>query len=75
MRMGLFDARATRFSPAIEKLLAANSTNEAAGAKPVTMAMDAALPSSFDVAIPFAGSERGLAETLSTILQSAGFAV
>lgn len=101
---GAFDAHATRFSPAIEKLLVANSNIEAAGltfmpipkprerntldivrqiarpkpttpAKPVTMAMDAALPSSFDVAISFAGSERGLAEKLATILQSAGFAV
>ena len=101
---GAFDAHATRFSPAIEKLLAANSTIETAGltfmpipkprerntldivrqiarpkpatpAKPVTMAMDAALPSSFDVAISFAGSERELAEKLATILQSAGFAV
>jgi len=46
-----------------------------APAKPVTMAFDAAMPSNFDVAISFAGTERGLAEQLANILQSAGVAV
>ena len=44
-------------------------------AKPVTMAFDAALPSNFDVAISFAGTERALAEQLAKILHSAGVAV
>jgi hypothetical protein len=99
-----FDAHATRFSPAMQKLLAANATMESAGltfmpipkprerntldivkqiarpkpvapTKPVTMAMDAALPSNFDVAISFAGSERELAEALANKIQAAGFAV
>lgn len=43
--------------------------------KPVTMAFDAALPSNFDVAISFAGSDRALAEQLAKILQAAGIAV
>ena len=43
--------------------------------KPVTMAFDAAMPSNFDVAISFAGSERELAEQLAKILQAAGIAV
>ncbi len=99
-----FDAHASRFSLAIEKLLSVNATMEAAGltfmpigkprdrntvdiarqiarpksappSKPVTMAMDAALPTNFDVAISFAGSERGLAESLANRIQGAGFAV
>jgi hypothetical protein len=44
-------------------------------AKPVTMAFDAAMPSSFDVAISFAGTERELAEQLARILQAAGVTV
>jgi hypothetical protein len=39
------------------------------------MAFDAALPSNFDVAISFAGSERSLAEQLANILQAAGVIV
>ncbi len=37
-----------------------------------TMAFDAALPSSFDVAISFAGTERDLAEKLAQLLRAAG---
>lgn len=44
-------------------------------AEPVTMAMDAPLPTNFDVAISFAGSERSLAESLANKIQDAGFAV
>jgi hypothetical protein len=40
-----------------------------------TMAFDAALPSNFDVAISFAGTERELAENLAEILRAAGIAV
>ena len=40
--------------------------------KPVTMAFDAALPTNFDVAISFAGTERGQAEQLAMRLQAAG---
>ena len=40
-----------------------------------TMAFDAALPSNFDVAISFAGTERELAEKLAEILRAAGIAV
>jgi TIR domain len=101
---GSFDAHAGQFSPAIENLLTANSTMEAAGmgflpiprpaerntvdiikqivrppapkpAKPVTIAFDAALPSNFDVAISFAGTERSLAERLAKALQAAGVIV
>ena len=43
--------------------------------KPVTMAFDAALPTNFDVAISFAGSERPLAKDLADRLQQAGIAV
>jgi Uncharacterized protein containing a TIR (Toll-Interleukin 1-resistance) domain len=43
--------------------------------KPVTMAFDAALPTNFDVAISFAGTERGLAEQLAMRLQAAGITV
>jgi hypothetical protein len=39
------------------------------------MAFDVALPSSFDVAISFAGTERELAEKLAEILREAGIAV
>jgi hypothetical protein len=39
------------------------------------MAFDAPLPTNFDVAISFAGTERGLAEQLATRLQAAGIAV
>lgn len=39
------------------------------------MAMDAPLPTNFDVAISFAGSERSLAESLANKIQDAGFAV
>ena len=39
------------------------------------MAFDAALPSNFDVAISFAGTERELAEKLAEILRAAGIAV
>jgi hypothetical protein len=99
-----FDAHAAQFSPALEKLLTANSIMESVGmsflpiqrpaernaadirkqivrpaptapAKPMTMALDAALPSNFDVAISFAGSERSLAEQLANILQAAGVIV
>jgi hypothetical protein len=44
-------------------------------ARPVTMALDTALPSNFDVAISFAGTERAAAEELARILQAAGIAV
>jgi hypothetical protein len=37
--------------------------------------LDAALPSNFDVAISFAGTERAPAQRLAEILQAAGFAV
>ena len=40
-----------------------------------TMAFDAALPSNFDIAISFAGTERELAEKLAEILRAAGIAV
>jgi hypothetical protein len=40
-----------------------------------TMAFDAALPSSFDVAISFAGTERALAEQLAEKLRAAGITV
>jgi TIR domain len=100
-----FDEHATRFSQAVEGLLAANAAAERAGltflpiarpaerqrndiirqigppieAKPPrkspTMAFDAALPSSFDVAISFAGTERALAEQLAEKLRAAGIAV
>jgi len=40
-----------------------------------TMAFDAALPSNFDVAISFAGTERELAEKLAEILRAAGIVV
>ena len=40
-----------------------------------TMALDAALPSNFDVSISFAGTERELAEKLAEILRAAGIAV
>ncbi len=100
-----FDAHATRFSQAVEALLAANAAAERSGltflpiAKPAerqrndiirqigppieanpslkspTMAFDAALPSSFDVAISFAGTERALAERLAQRLREAGIAV
>jgi hypothetical protein len=43
-------------------------------AKP-TMAFDAALPSNFDVAISFAGTEREVAEKLAEILRAAGITV
>ena len=43
--------------------------------KSPTMAFDAALPSSFDVAISFAGTERTLAEQLAEKLSAAGIAV
>lgn len=43
--------------------------------KPVTMAFDAAMPSAFDVAISFAGTERGLAEQLAKFLRDADVAV
>jgi hypothetical protein len=39
------------------------------------MAFDAALPSNFDVAISFAGTERELAEKLAEILRAAGISV
>jgi hypothetical protein len=39
------------------------------------MAFDAAMPSSFDVAISFAGTERALAEQLAEKLRAAGIAV
>jgi hypothetical protein len=100
-----FDEHVTRFSQAVEGLLAANAAAERAGltflpiakpaerqrnaivrhigppieAKPArkspTMAFDAALPSSFDVAISFAGTERALAERLAQKLREAGIAV
>jgi hypothetical protein len=99
-----FDAHAIQFSSALENLLTANATIEAAGmtflpiqkpverntldivkqivrpkpaapAKPITMAFDAALPSNFDVAISFAGTERELAEQLAKVLQAAGIVV
>ena len=101
---GCFDAHAVQFSPALESLLTANSTMEAAGmsflpiprpaerntvdivkqiaqpaarkpTKPETMAFDAAMPSTFDVAISFAGTERSLAEQLAKILRDADVAV
>jgi hypothetical protein len=40
-----------------------------------TRTLDAALPSNFDVAISFAGSERGLAEKLAEKLRAAGIIV
>lgn len=40
-----------------------------------TMAFDAALPSNFDVAISFAGTEREMAEKLAKLLQAAGVTV
>jgi hypothetical protein len=40
-----------------------------------TMAFDAALPSNFDVAISFAGTERELAEKLAEVLRAAGITV
>jgi hypothetical protein len=43
--------------------------------KPVTMAFDAAMPSTFDVAISFAGTERKFAEELAKLLRAAGVAV
>jgi hypothetical protein len=49
-------------------------TNTKPKSKP-TMAFDAALPSNFDVAISFAGTERELAEKLAEILRAAGIAV
>ena len=49
-------------------------TNTKPKSKP-TMAFDAALPSQFDVAISFAGTEREMAEKLATLLQAAGIAV
>jgi hypothetical protein len=49
-------------------------TNAKPRSKP-TIAFDAALPSSFDVAISFAGTERELAEKLAEILRAAGIAV
>jgi hypothetical protein len=49
-------------------------TNTKQESKP-TMAFDAALPSNFDVAISFAGTERELAEKLAEILRAAGIAV
>ncbi|MCP2213959.1 UNVERIFIED_ORG: hypothetical protein J2R93_008371 [Bradyrhizobium japonicum] len=100
-----FDAHATRFSQAVEGLLAANAAAERAGltllpiAKPAErqrndivrqiglptdkkrprpdpkIAFDAAMPSSFDVAISFAGTERALAEQLAENLRAAGIAV
>jgi hypothetical protein len=39
------------------------------------LAFDAALPSNFEVAISFAGTERELAEKLAQILQGAGVTV
>jgi hypothetical protein len=45
-------------------------------ARPARMrTLDAAMPSNFDVAISFAGTERDHAEALAKIVQSAGFAV
>jgi TIR domain len=100
-----FDAHATRFSQAVEGLLAANAAAERVDltflpiTKPAerqrndivrqiglptdtkrsrpdpTMAFDAALPSNFDVAISFAGTERALAEQLAEKLRAAGIAV
>jgi hypothetical protein len=100
-----FDAHASRFSQAIEGLLAANAAAERAGLTflPITkpaerqrndiirhiglptdkkparrdpkMAFDAAMPSSFDIAISFAGTERALAEQLAEKLRAAGIAV
>ncbi|WP_407121155.1 TIR domain-containing protein [Bradyrhizobium sp. STM 3561] len=100
-----FDAHATRFSQAVEGLLAANAAAERAGltflpiAKPTErlrndivrqigtpiekkrkrpnpeMAFDAVMPSNFDVAISFAGTERNLAEQLAEKLRAAGIAV
>jgi len=49
-------------------------TNTRPKSKP-TMAFDAALPSNFDVAISFAGTEREQAEKLAEILRAAGIAV
>ncbi len=49
-------------------------TNAKPRSKP-TMAFDAALPSNFDVAISFAGTERELAEKLAEILRAAGITV
>jgi hypothetical protein len=49
-------------------------TNAKRRSKP-TMAFDAALPSNFDVAISFAGTERELAEKLAEILRAAGITV
>src|SRR5262249_8912654 len=49
-------------------------TNTKPKSKP-TMAFDAALPSNFDVAISFAGTERELAEKLAEILRAAGITV
>lgn len=49
-------------------------TNTKPTAKP-TMAFDPALPSNFDVAISFAGTERELAERLAEILRAAGISV
>jgi|HubBroStandDraft_6_1064221.scaffolds.fasta_scaffold12759_3 hypothetical protein len=43
--------------------------------KPVRMAFDAALPTNFDVAISFAGTERELAEELAKKLRDAGIEV
>jgi hypothetical protein len=100
-----FDAHATRFSQAVEGLLAANAAAERVGltflpmTKPAqrqrddivrhiglptntklprknpTMAFDTALPSSFDVAISFAGTERPVAEELAQKLREAGITV
>lgn len=99
-----FGAHATRFSSAVEALLAAHAAAESVGltflpiARPPersrddiirrigrptntkprpspTMAFDAALPSNFDVAISFAGTERDLAEKLAQLLQAAGVTV
>ena len=49
-------------------------TNTKPKSKP-TITFDAALPSNFDVAISFAGTERELAEKLAEILRAAGIAV
>ena len=46
-----------------------------ASAKKTTITFDAAMPSNFDVAISFAGTERGYAERLANLLQAAGVSV
>jgi hypothetical protein len=58
----------------VQQIRLPTNTKKDPKSKP-TMAFDAALPSSFDVAISFAGTERELAEKLAESLRAAGIAV